>query len=135
MASRDSTILFLIVAGGEPIYEMDASQRQDDSQHLNQFVAHSALDLIDSTSWTNSSTSLKCIDRFQDKSVSAFITFGSVRFLLVHDGRNEDSIRTFFSEVHEQYVKLLMSPFTEHDAPITSTAFDKRVRALAKKIL
>mmetsp|Transcript_41024 Transcript_41024/g.80725 ORF Transcript_41024/g.80725 Transcript_41024/m.80725 type:complete len:132 (-) Transcript_41024:170-565(-) len=130
------TTLFLIVAqGGEPIYELEAGQgRSEDVAHLNQFVAHAALDLVEAAAWSTNATSLKCIDRFQDKFVSAFLTPGNQTFLLLHEGRNEDSIRGFFLEVHELLVKHLLSPFTEYDTPINSPAFDKRIRALAKRI-
>jgi trafficking protein particle complex subunit 2 len=130
------TSLFLIVGlGGEPIYELEMGQgRTEDSAHLNQFIAHSALDLVDAAAWTTTAMSLKCVDRFQDKFVSAFLTPGNQKFLLLHDGRNEDSIRGFFLDVHELLIKHLMNPFTEYDTPIVSAAFDKRVRAFAKKI-
>ena len=132
-----ASALFLIVGlRGEPLYELDTSSgaKSDDVQHLNQFVAHSALDLIDYAAFTTVSTSLKCVDRFQDKFVSAFLTPGGCKFMLIHEGRSEDSIKLFFDGVHELYVKLLLNPFTEHDTPITSASFDKRVRALAKRI-
>jgi hypothetical protein len=50
--------LFLIVAGGEPLYELDVAGavKSDDVQHLNEFVAHAALDLVDSASWTTNTT-------------------------------------------------------------------------------
>jgi hypothetical protein len=57
-----------------------------------------------------------------------------IQFLLVHDGRNEDTVRVFFLEVHEIFVKHSLNPFTDVDAAITSPAFDKRVRALAKRL-
>jgi hypothetical protein len=130
------TTLFLIVGqAGEPIYELEAGHgRPEDVAHLNQFVAHAALDLVEHAAWSTNATSLKCVDRFQDKFVSAFLTPGSQTFLLLHEGRNEDSIRGFFLEVHEILVKHLMNPFTDYDAPITSAAFDKRVRAMSKRI-
>lgn len=128
-------MLFLIVSGTEPVYQMDSgSSRADDVQHLNEFVAHSSLDLVEHVTWTTSTTSLRAIDRFQDKFVSAFVTPGNIKLLLVHDGRNEDSIRQFFLDIHELYVKYLLSPFSDYNAPILSLAFDKRVRAIAKRI-
>jgi len=131
-----TTALFLIVGlRGEPLYELDASgAKADDAQHLNQFVAHSALDMVEHAAWTTTSMSLKRVDHFQDKFVSAFLTPGGVRFLFLHEGRSEEAIRAFFDGVHELYVKLLLNPFTEYDTPITSVAFDRRVRVLAKRL-
>ena len=49
-----STSLFLIIGrSGEPLYELDTSgHKSDDAQHLNQFIAHSALDLVELAAWT-----------------------------------------------------------------------------------
>ena len=102
------TSLFLIVGrSGELLYDLDTSgSKSDDAQHLNQFIAHAALDLVELAAWTTNATALRCVDKFQEKCVSAFLTPGNVKFLLLHDGRNEDSIRVFFNEVHELYIKV-----------------------------
>jgi len=55
--------------------------------------------------------------------------------MLLHGGKSEDSIKNFFSDVYELYVKLLMNPFYAYDTPITSKAFDTRVRAIARRYL
>jgi hypothetical protein len=55
--------------------------------------------------------------------------------MLLHGGRNEDSIRNFFQDVYELYVKLSMNPFYRYDTPIKSEAFDTRVRAIARRYL
>ena len=55
------------------------------------------------------------MDRFgSDQIVSAFLSAGNVKFLLLHDGRNEDTIRNFFVEVHEIYVKVEQRVFSLH---------------------
>ena len=56
-------------------------------------------------------------------------------FLLLHNGKSEDAIRQFFAETHELYVKYLMNPFSQPDAPIISPYFDSQVRLLAKRLL
>ena len=38
---------------------------------------------------------------------------------MLHDLKNEDGIHLFFKEVYETYVWLSMSPFYEHNTPIT----------------
>jgi hypothetical protein len=67
--------------------------------------------------------------------VSTFLTAGNIKFVLLHGGRGEESIKNFFYEVHELYVKLSMNPFYQYDTPITSKEFDKRVRAVARRYL
>ena len=124
--------------------------------------------------------------------ISTFLTAGNVKLMLLHSGKSEDSIKNFFNDVYELYVKvrdiqwelvpcinrnhwarneeksmfvvcelprghnlrelplslshsplesglrylqLLMNPFYAYDTPITSKAFDTRVRALARRYL
>lgn len=46
------------------------------------------------------------IDRFNNLIVTAFVTPGNARFLLLHDGRSDDSIRAFFTDVYELYLRV-----------------------------
>lgn len=43
--------------------------------------------------------------------VTAFVTPGNARFLLLHDGRSDDSIRAFFMEVYELYLRVSARPY------------------------
>lgn len=52
---------------------------------------------------------LRLVDKFNEQNVSAFLTAGGAKLMLLHDGRTDDAIRTFFAEVHELYVKVRMS--------------------------
>uniref|UniRef100_A0A7S4FA88 Trafficking protein particle complex subunit n=1 Tax=Chrysotila carterae TaxID=13221 RepID=A0A7S4FA88_CHRCT len=107
------------------------SQREDTS-HLNQFIIHAALDMVDDLVWGTQNMYLKCVDKFNDYFISAFVTAGHIKLMLLHDVRNDDGIRNFFQEVYELYVRVLMNPFYEPSAQITST-FDARVKLLGRK--
>lgn len=78
---------------------------------------------------------LKVVDKFNDQLISAYVTPGRARFMLLHDVRNEDGIRSFMHDVHELYVKVLLNPFHRPTQRIVSETFDARVRALGKKYL
>lgn len=78
---------------------------------------------------------LRVVDKVNNQLVSAFLTAGNTKFLLLHNGKSDDSIRNFFYECHELYVKMMMNPFYHVDTPITSTEFDKRVRVAARRYL
>ncbi|CAM9211964.1 unnamed protein product [Scytosiphon promiscuus] len=144
--------VFMIVGRNEPLYEADLSSvggssgsgggsgggrasGGEESAHLNQFIVHSALDMVERKQWSTPATYLRLVDKFNEQNVSAFLTAGGAKLMLLHDGRTDDAIRGFFSEVHELYVKLLMNPFYAYDSPVISPAFDQRVKALARKLL
>jgi len=55
--------------------------------------------------------------------------------MLLHGGKNEDSVKNFFQEIYELYVKVSMNPFYNYDTPITSSNFDTRVKAAARRYL
>lgn len=49
---------------------------------------------------------MQIVDRFNGLNVTAFVTPGNTRFLMLHDGRNDDAIRAFFTEVYELYIRV-----------------------------
>ena len=128
--------MLLIVGSKEPLYEAEfGSGQKDETAHLNQFILHSAMDMVDEAADATTNMYLKIVDRFNDQNVFAFITAGGIRFLLLHEGRNEDAVKNFFQEVYELYVKLLLNPFYQYDTPILSPSFDQRIHALARRYL
>jgi len=58
-----------------------------------------------------------------------------MKFVLLHEGKNDDGIRLFFMEVWELYVKTVLNPFHTAHTAIRSSVFDTRVRASARKHL
>uniref|UniRef100_A0A1I8JMS3 PolyA_pol domain-containing protein n=1 Tax=Macrostomum lignano TaxID=282301 RepID=A0A1I8JMS3_9PLAT len=92
------------------------------------WVANSALDIVDESLWSSSSMYLKTVDKFNDLFVSAFVTPSRLRLLILHDTKNEDGIRHFFSEMFETYVKLALNPFYQPQSPIKSAAFDRKAQ-------
>ena len=130
-------VVLMIVGKHQPIYEAEftTSTGKDELAYLHQFIVHAALDMVENVQWTNSSTFLKVVDKFNHLLVSAYCTPGGAILLLLHDSRSEDAVRVFFTEVHELYVKYIMNPFASIDSPIVSPNFDSRIRSLARKIL
>ncbi|KAI1492071.1 Sedlin [Biscogniauxia mediterranea] len=77
-------------------YEFGTSKQGGDGQarfaeqarHMNQFIVHSSLDIVEEVQWGNGQMYLKCIDKFFNNYVSCFLTGGNVKFLLLHQPNN-----------------------------------------------
>ncbi|KAJ2609092.1 TRAPP subunit [Coemansia sp. RSA 1365] len=131
-----ATYYFAIVgATDSPLYEAEFGIHRAENKHLHQFVVHAALDLVEDALFLTNACYLKTVDKYNDWNVSAYVTPSNVRLMLLHEARSEDSIRSFFTDCHEFYIKTLMNPFYEPNSPILSQAFDTKINTLAKKYL
>ncbi|KAF8897285.1 Sedlin, N-terminal conserved region-domain-containing protein [Infundibulicybe gibba] len=104
-------------------------------RHVIQMIANASLDVIEDLMRKENTMYLKSVDKFNEWTVSAFVTPGNMKFVLLHEGKNDDGIKTFFMDVWELYVKTMVNPFHTAHTPIRSSVFDSRVRASAKKYL
>lgn len=140
--STSSGYYFVIVGHADQVvYEVElggAAGQTTDNRHLNQFIAHAALDLVDEAMWRNTTTFLKQVDKFNDWTVSAYVTAGGLRFLFLYEHLprlGEDGLKNFLTEVYETYVKLLLNPFYVPNKPIRSGAFDRKIQTIARKYI
>jgi hypothetical protein len=46
------------------------------------------------------------VEQVNQQQVSTFLTAGNIKLMLLHGGKNEESIRNFFQDVYELYVKV-----------------------------
>lgn len=132
------TLSFVIVGREDtPLYHADLTGRPTDvaskDAYRHHFVLHAALDSVDILAPQTRELYLKSVDKFNALSVSAFVTPSGVRFLLLHEGRHEESVRGFFMEVYEAHLKVMLNPFHTPKTKITSREFDKKIRTAAKK--
>ncbi|KAF8312709.1 Sedlin [Clavulina sp. PMI_390] len=104
-------------------------------RHVVQMIANASLDVVDETVRINNAMYLRAVDKFNEWTVSAFVTPGNMKFILLHDAKGDDGVKSFFMDVWELYIKAAMNPFHTAHTPIKSSIFDARVRASAKKYL
>ena len=69
--------MFMMVAGGEldcPIYEAEFvnTQRREDNSHLNQFIIHAALDMVDDAIWGTPAMLFKNVDKVRCTRLATF---------------------------------------------------------------
>lgn len=62
-----------------------------------------------------------------------FVTPSNAKFLLVHEGRQEDAIKLFFNEVYEYFTRLQLNPFYDENEQVSCPQFEQRVLASSKK--
>lgn len=141
-----------------PLYEVEFSSFKGSSQtpgkpqfaanvrELLPFIANSSLDLIEDAQWSSNAFNLGKIDSFYGLSVNAFVTQGNIKLILCYEGNggsatgngpkyDESSLRQFFGEANELYVKCLLNPFYSVNDPIVSPDFDLRLKMIARKHL
>eukprot|EP00041_Stephanoeca_diplocostata_P015682 m.300038 g.300038 ORF g.300038 m.300038 type:complete len:148 (+) comp20124_c0_seq5:203-646(+) len=142
---------YFVIVGREdkPIFEewfdprfapdaIDSQEPKDDLRYFHQFLAHKSLDAVDDHARDKAPQMyLKVIDDFNEWAVSAFITAGQVKLLLLHDRNisNNDGIKNFFHEVYELYVKALLNPLQEPNSKLFCKDFNVKVRLYAKRYL
>eukprot|EP00906_Rhabdomonas_costata_P018631 RCo027186 len=129
------TYFIIVGKGDQPVYEVETfdSKHILEKTQLKQFITNAALDPVDEAMWTTTAFYLKVVDRFNDFYISAYVTPGCTRFLIMQDSRQEESVKSFFHDVYDLYLKVLLNPFYDPNVAITSPQFDSRVRALLKK--
>ena len=98
MAAKDTTSKIFVVCGRDAdlLYEAELNPSFDaesPTAHLSHFVLHAALDNVDHLIATTPDVYLRVVDNFNEKRVYAFCTGGHAKFLLLHEGRNEDAVR------------------------------------------
>ena len=127
-------IIGTIVGKSEPIFEARLGTEKDDLEYLQQFILHSSLDMVHSTTQVTNGTYLKVVDRFNTAQVSAYVTPGGATMLLLHYGKTEEAVRRFFLEAHEVYTKHIMNPLYTIDSPIQNPRFDALIHGAAKRL-
>jgi len=55
---------------------------------------------------------------------------------VLHDTKNDDGIKNFFTEVYELYLRILLNPFYKYNSSLShSKTFDERVKYIGRRYL
>lgn len=122
---------FVIVNNDKPIYEYPA---EDKHRYLKQFIAYSALDIVDELAPTTTSMYMKGIDKFNEWTVYAFVP-NKLRILLLSTNKIARVDENFFIELYQAYCKFATNPLYIHNSLIKSAVFDRKVSQIARKYL
>ncbi|SMQ48646.1 unnamed protein product [Zymoseptoria tritici ST99CH_1A5] len=87
-----------------PLFELDfgtskiggdgLARFREEAKHMNQFIVHAALDMVEEVQWSTKELYLKKVDSFQNNHIHAFLTGGNVKFMLL---MNPDPASTPYS--------------------------------------
>ena len=84
-----------------------AEAKKAEAPYFYQFMAHASLDFLDEKlSAKSTNLYFPNIDRFNDWSISAFVTPSYLRFIVLHDFKNEEALKQFCQDVYETYIKV-----------------------------
>ena len=111
--------------------EIAMKYASDNEYVLNQFVILSALDYIEEKKKSSQKMYFKNIDVYGSHHLSAFVTPGNIKFILMTQSKTIDT-RSFFESVYEDYVKIILNPFYELQTPIVSDNLTQHIRQLLK---
>ena len=146
-------LCFMLVAPDAPqdtvLYILDLTHESALTSEVaaeNQGMIRAAIDSVEKAEWecrstfsTSGSTgaNLRSVFEWHQWRVNAYVTTSRVRLLLLHEGgaKADDSVKAFFQDVHELFIKVQLNPFFERWSRISAPRFDERVRSLARKHL
>ncbi|KAH7817663.1 Transport protein particle (TRAPP) component Trs20A [Monocercomonoides exilis] len=132
-------LVFVIVGKSDiPLYQamFIKSNETEDVSRSDQFLIHAALDCVDEQVWQNSAPFLRMVDFSEKAQIFAYVTPGHTRFMLYVEeptAQTESLAESFFKQVHETYMKVILNPFYEANTPITMSAFDEKIKNIGMK--
>ena len=89
------------------VYETKITSYKKEINYMHELIAYASLDMVELSEWQTNNMYMKQVDKFNDSIIHCFVTPGRMRFLLLHEGFSDDSIKNFFNDVYEYYVKAL----------------------------
>ena len=92
---------FMIIGPTQPLFELldFSGSKREDLARASQFLLHASLDCVDLAVLDKkflNSTYLQVVDRHNEQVVSAYVTPGGARFLVLHDMKFEVGYIVFF---------------------------------------
>lgn len=106
--------------------EVIKMKKEEETNNFKLFMIHSSIDLLEELKWqSNNQFYFKNIENISKYLISGYVTPGCCKFLLLHENKNEESIKSFFNEVSEIVMKYQLNPFYELNSIFEKNFIDK----------
>eukprot|EP00750_Incisomonas_marina_P016642 INCI19249.1.p1 GENE.INCI19249.1~~INCI19249.1.p1 ORF type:complete len:147 (-),score=27.64 INCI19249.1:195-635(-) len=134
----DAAVFMMVSDTDFPVFEayfQGYATQSELVKNQKDYILYSALDMVDNELLLSTKNYYEELDSFNEWKISAFVSPGQTKYLLMHRNECREGISAFFKEVHQHYVETVLNPFYRLGTVITTPVFARSVNRSARKWL